>query len=216
MKTLPWFAATLVVLNGCNARLQVHEINATASAGTHINGIPFRTKKTTGMTLWQRQSDGSYRQVETDPLSLTLADPDHLYVLGYEGKALSDATLDVTLDKDNTLTKVNLSSTSHASDAITNAAADTKDVSDQIQTNKTAKATKATALQTALLAADTAHAKAEEALLAYQLAQQDPSTTPTDLLAKKDAARAAQLAANESARLAGLPPYYAGVTPYKL
>lgn len=215
MKVFGLFVLTAgSLLVGCNAKLTVQEISAETPSGAKIDGIPFRSKKTAGATVWQLQPDKTYKEVGAEPIVLTIADPSHLYVLGYQGSALSDATLDVALANDNTLTKVNLASTSHANDAIANTATAAQDVSTQSQTNKTAKITKANAQQTALLAADSAHAAAEEALLAYQVAQQDTTTTATDLLAKKDAARSAQLAANEAARLAGLPPYYAGISPY--
>lgn len=210
MRTPFFLIAAALTLTGCSSRLVVSEISTTESAGKVVDGIPFRMKKHFDVELYELQND---KYVKVATMQYALADPSRLYILGLKGGAMADPTLDLTLDGDNTIKTVALKNVSKGADALKEAGAQLNAVTTAIAAQDTKETTATNAAATAAIAADTAWQEAEVAALEYKIALANPNISEVDLLKAKNKERGAKLKANENARLAGKPPYYADVAP---
>ncbi|HYD37373.1 MAG TPA: hypothetical protein VEA60_07155 [Allosphingosinicella sp.] len=205
----PALAAALV-LAGCSSTLQVKEIGNGVAPGTAVDGIPFRMPKRYTLKLYERTPSG-YQEVHQQPV--TLADPDRLFLLGFESMPLANSTVDFKMNPDNTLQQVGLKSESKGAGALTEVGAQAAAFGKALETEETARATEATTTSTRAIAADKAWQAAEEAQLALDNLLKDASASNDAVLKARNKARSAKLDANEAARLAGRAPYYPDVVP---
>jgi len=194
--------AAVAWLPGCSTQVRVSQLDNGLEAGADVDGLPFRAMRRYKLALY-RLVDGKYVQVQADKGAATLPDPDRLYVLQMRGMPLSDDTVTVTLNEDNTIRKLVVDSKGkdkEAADALSKAIGD-------VDASRTASET----------AAETATATAEAARLAAQKARLDAETAEVELaalnadataLARKTAENKVanlRLEANQKARKAGLP-----------
>ncbi len=199
-----------ILLSGCASKLEVTEIGNSVAAGSAVDGIPFRVPKRVSLKVYER-TDNGYKLVHSQPV--TIADPDRLFLLGFESQPLSNATVDFKMNVDNTLQQVQLKSESKGAGALTEVGAQAVAVNKAIDDEKTAGATAATAGVQRAIAADKAYQAAELKQLQYDNLTKDAAATAVDLLTAANAARSAKLDANEAARLAGKSAYYPEVLP---
>ena len=197
-------------LTACASQIQVSEIPNDLAPGSTVDGIPFRTPKRFIAVIYEKQN-GGYQEVARKPV--TLPDPDHLYVLGFRSQVLSNATLDLTLNPDNTLQAVSLKSTSTGAAALTAAGTQLSAVATAEQASKKAAAATATTSANLAIAADKAKQVADLATLQHQLLLANPNASAEDLLKAAQKERSAKLDANEAARLVNKPPYFPDVLP---
>ncbi|QGJ18590.1 MULTISPECIES: hypothetical protein [unclassified Polaromonas] len=180
-------------------------LNAVQSPGTEVKGIPFRTKERYQATLY-RLIDGSYHPVEAKDTVVTLANQEQLYLLGLNGSPLSDSTVSVALNPDNTLQSVSVDSKSKGEDALTELSSQAKAISDARDARDTAGKTALNTSEDARLAAMDAKKDAVLAQLALDTLS-DSATLKDRTTAELTLARA-KLVANQKARRAELPlPY---------
>lgn len=203
--------ATAVTLSACSTSLKVSEISNQLPAGSEVNGIPFRIPKRTTMKIYELTDKNGYRLVYSQPV--TIADPNRLFVLGFESLPLANSTLDFKMNDDNTLSTIAVKSESKGADALTELGTQAGAVNTAINTKETAVKTAATSTAAALIAADKAYQAAELAQAQYDDLVKDSATKPVDLLKAANAARSAKLDANEAARVAGKAPYYPDIVP---
>lgn len=190
---------------GCSTNVRVTPLNGTYAPGAEINGIPFRAKERYRATLY-RLVDGSYQAVESNETVVTLANQEQLYLLSLRGSPLSDSTVVVTLNTDNTLASVSVDSKSKGEDALTELSERAKAVSDARDARDTADKTSVNSAEDARLAAVDARKEAVLAQLALD-ALPDSATLKDRTTAELALARA-RLVANQKARRAELPlPY---------
>lgn len=207
-----WLSMALLVVGttGCASKFVVDEIRPSEKPGTVINGLPFKVPKRYVAEVYEKQADGYHRMAE---LPVTIPDQQRLFVLGFQSQTFSNATVDTQVNPDNTLSQVSLTSKSTGQATLTALGTQINTLATAQQAKKTADAASDTAASTAAIAADKAKQAADLALLLYQNAQAKLDTTAVDLLKAAQAARSAQLDANEKARLAGKAPYFPDVVP---
>lgn len=193
--------AVAVLLAGCSTQVSVKELDLqTVKAGDAVDGLPFRTLQRYQLDMYRRDGD-QYVKVQQDQRMATLADLKHVYVLQMSGMPLSNDTVGVTLNKDNTIKKISVDikgQNKEALDKLTSFAG-------EIDAGKTAKAT----------AAETATSGGEALRLASLQAQQTADLAALELAALPADASAltrktaenklvlAKLTANQAARKAG-------------
>jgi hypothetical protein len=211
-------------LAGCASQIKVAEIPNGLPAGSVVEGIPFRTPKRFIAEIYEKQG-GNYKRVAEIPV--TVPDPDHLYVLGFCSQIFSNATIDLSLNPDNTIQTISLKSEQKATAAATAASTQVSAVTEALKSRQKAVADAAKAAADAAkaaaesattaaglaIAADKAKQAADLATLEYQLLLADPSATETQRLIASQKERSAKLDANEAARRARKPPYFPDVTP---
>jgi len=151
---------------------------------------------------------------------VTLPDPDHLYLLGFESQVLSNATVDLALNPDNTIQQISLKSESRGGAALKEAGAQLNATATALQSlskaeavAETNKETMATTKAGLALTADKAKQAADLATLEYTVLQANPNASPLDLLKAAQKERSAKLDANEAARRANRVPYFPDVLP---
>jgi hypothetical protein len=203
-------AFIVIGITGCAAKLVVSEIKPGENPGTVVNGLPFKVPKRYVAEVYEKQA-GGYSMVAELPV--TIADQKRLFVLGFESQTFSTATVDTQVNLDNTLSQVSLTSKSTGQATLTALGTQINALANAQMAKKTGEAGTETAASTGAIAADKAKQAADLALLIYQNAQAKSDTTAVDLLKASQAARSAQLDANEKARLAGKPPYFPDVVP---
>jgi hypothetical protein len=201
------FAASLA---GCASEILVKEIPNDLAAGSDVDGVPFRVPKRFLAVIYEKRDKGYFKLAE---LPLTLPDPDRLYVLNFKSQVFSNATIDIAANADNTLQQVSLKSAASGAAALTALGTQVNAVATAQQARKTASTTADTTSANLTIAADKAKQAADLALLQYQNLAAKPDTSAVDLLKAAQAARSAQLDANEAARLAGKPPYFPDIVP---
>lgn len=208
----PSIFAMLAVIGmaGCASKLVVTEIAPGAKPGTVINGLPFKVPKRYIAEVYEKQATGYQKVAE---LPVTIADQKRLFVLGFASQTFSTATVDTQVNADNTLSQVSLTSKSTGQATLTALGTQIDALATAQQAKKTAEAASETGAASAAIAADKAKQAADLAILLYQNAQAKSDTTAVDLLKAAQAARSAQLDANEKARLAGKGPYFLDVVP---
>jgi hypothetical protein len=216
--------AVFLCLAGCSSQIKVTEISDKLPAGSDVEGIPFRTPKRFIAVIYEKQSLG-YKQVYEMPV--TLPDPDHLYLLGFSSQMLSNSTIDLSLNTDNTIQTISLKSEQKATAAATAtgtqiAAATTalqarqKTAADLAKADADAAKAAAEATTTAAtlaIAADKAKQAADLAAIELQVVRDDPNSTTGQRLTAQYKLRSAMLDANEAARKAGRPLYFPEVIP---
>lgn len=200
----------IVLTTGCASKLVVSEITPGEAPGTVINGLPFKVPKRYIAEIYEKTADG-YKWAADVPV--TIADQKRLFVLGFKAQTFSTATVETLVNQDSTLSQVSLTSKSTGQATLTTLGTQINALATAQQAKKTGEATSTTAASTADIAADKANQAADLALLLYQNAKAKSDTTDVDLLKAAQAARSAQLDANEKARLAGKSPYFANVVP---
>lgn len=209
-----WLSISTVLLvaltTGCASKLVVSEITPGEAPGTVINGLPFKVPKRYIAEIYEKKADG-YKWVADVPV--TIADQKRLFVLGFKAQTFSTATVETLVNPDSTLSQISLTSKSTGQATLTTLGTQINALATAQQAKKTGEATSVTAASTADIAADKAKQAADLALLLYQNAQAKSDTTDVDLLKAAQAARSAQLDANEKARLAGKSPYFPNVVP---
>ena len=185
---------------GCSTNLIVKDVSPSANVpvGT-LDGIPFRIPVDQKVTVYLLKDDlttgDSY--VEVASTIQPIADQGRLFSVGMKGKAFATATLHAIEAQDNTLTKVELTTTNNTSavtDSVTGAlAANT--------TNAASKATAATTAKTTALTNANAILTADKAVLDAQSAIDAlPSDTPPETLAYYQQILASAKAAAAAAR----------------
>ena len=216
-----WISVLLAsALAGCSTSIQVSSLGD-VKVGGRVDGVPFRVPKRFTAVIYEKRPEG---YIEVHRMPVTVADPEHLYLLQMKGQPLSNATVEVLANPDNTLQQVSVKSASTFSAALTatgaslNAAATAQEAKEKKEaTAATAAATAGTAAATATssasIAADKAKQAADEAQLDYDLLLAKTDATPAALLAAKNKARSRKLDANEAARLANKPAYFPDVIP---
>jgi hypothetical protein len=207
-----------LTLGGCSSQILISDIPNDLAAGSEVSGIPFRMSKRFVATVYEKRKNGYQKIAEN--LVVTIPDPDHLYVLGFRSQVFSTASIDLTLNADNTIQKVILTSESKGAAAITaastqlNAIAAAEQARAKASTAATAAATSSVTTAAGLaIAADKAKQTADLAALQYQVLSASAKATPEELLKAQQRERSTKLDANEAARLAGKAPYFPDVYP---
>ena len=110
MRTLTCLLCVILLsLTGCAAQIVVTEIGNNVEPGEAINGFPFRIPKRFEVVIFEK-SDQGYQEVKTKPIPVTIADPDRLFALNFKSQMFSSATMEVTVNPDNTIQEVTLTS----------------------------------------------------------------------------------------------------------
>ena len=200
----------LPLLTSCASQIVVTEIGNKLEPGEPVNGFPFRIPKRFDAVIFEK-SDQGYRELSAIPV--TIADPDRLFALNFRSQLFSNGTMEVTVNPDNTIQQVTLTSKSTGGATLTALGTQINGLATAGRSGKSAESAAETAQASALLAADKARQGADLAILQYQTALANSGATPIDLLKASQAMRSAQLNANEKARLAGRPLYFPGVMP---
>lgn len=224
----------LALTSACGATtLKVSDIS-TLKRGDPMNGLPFRMRRPYTVRVFERQGDGSYKQVLVQ--AQDLPDPDHVYTVAAEADSQSARTLEVKLREDSTLDTVHVKSDDKTADAVSAATTQASAIAGAIQSYESTKAD----AQIAALKSQIELAKQQQALTdarsapgeqhqtnliaalmarqAAEAAQRALDALPPDATASAhgDAAAALRLAevkANQAAQKAGLPLPYPGVGP---
>lgn len=207
----------LLALPSCASTVSSEEIRTDLSAGTPVNGIPFRVRDRLTLELYKKSEKG-YELVNTQ--LATMADPGKLYVLNFSGQMLADASVKFEQLADGSLSTVKVGSTPKATEAVTGIAAgvDTFVATDTaLKAAKKAAADKekadaAAALATATAATDAAAAQNLSAaeliyaaqVLELQLAELPAEAKPSERRALEGQVAAAKLRAKTAAAKAGL------------
>ncbi len=208
MRTVSYLLCLQILfLAGCASQLVVTEIGNNVEPGESINGIPFRVPKRFEVMIFEK-TDYGYEEMKTKPLPITIADPDRLFALNFKSQPFSSAKVAVTVNPDNTIQEVSVTSTSTGAKTLTALGAQIDSLATVEQTRRSVEKGAETATATALLAADKAKLAADLATLQYQIIRAKSSASPVDLLKASQAERTARLNANEKARLAGRSPYF--------
>ena len=211
IRTAPAFALAALLLASCASSLHVTEIRNDAPAGTKVDGIPFRVPRAYTVKLYQLRSDKNlYTPVaNAPPMSVTAPNMGHLYVLGFEGQPLSNPTVSLTLNSDNTIQNVSLSSSPSGQAALTAISTQMTAVNGAFTTNHTAKNS-----------ADTAYAATVTAYYTAMQAYCKASTaSPLDRDAVRTAAagvKASEITYNqarETANASDTPPFSRLIDP---
>jgi hypothetical protein len=206
LEKLALLAACMVaaLLGGCSTQVRVSELDNALTAGSEVNGVPFRAMRRYKLALYRLTPEGKYVHVQADKGTATLPDPERLYVLQMKGQPLSDDTVTVTLNPDSTIKKLVVDvkgKDKEGLDAITKAIGDV----DAARTAKdTAAETSTTTGEAARLAAQKARFDAEVAELELAALPADASAV-TRRLAESKVANL-KLEANQKARKAGVSP----------
>lgn len=203
-------AIVVLGLSACAAEIKVTEISNDLPPGSAVDGIPFRMPKRFVAVIYEKQKNG-YVEMTRQPI--TVPDPDRLFLLGFEGQPLSNSTIDLTLNPDNTIQQVSLKSTSTGAAALTAAGAQLNAVASAEAARQKAATTATTTSSNLAIAADKAKQAADLAALQHQVLLANPAASATDLLTATQKERSTKLDANEAARLAGKPPYFPDVFP---
>jgi hypothetical protein len=207
--TMAWLFL-VACLTGCASEILVSEVSPNLAPGSQVDGIPFRVPKRFTAVLYEK-SDKGY--VPVAKLPVTIADPDRLYVLNFKSQLFSNATIDITAYTDNTLQQVSLKSTSTGAAALSALGSQINSVATAQEARKKSSAAAETSSANLAITADKAKQAADLAMLQYQNLLAKPETSSEDLLKGSQKARSAQLDANEAARLANKPPYFADLIP---
>src|ERR1700687_231521 len=200
-----------LLIGGCASEMQGTQIANDLSPGQGGEGIPVRIPKRFVAQVYEKRDKG-YEMV-ADPQYFTVPDPNRLYLLGFSSQPLSNATVELALNGDNTIQQVSLKSQSMFANALTATGTQINALAKAQQTREQTEKATATTSASLLVAADKADEAAQLASLQYHLLLSSPSASPEDLLKAKLKERSAKLDANEAARLAGKPPYYPEVLP---
>lgn len=204
-------AALAVLLPACSGKIIVKEIGNDLTPGTAVEGIPFRSAKRFTVKIYEKSGADTYAFV--DEKQVTLADPTRLFLLGFQSDPLANPTFDVILNADNTIQQVALKTESKAQSALNALTGQVTALTTAETERRTTSTTNATAAANAAIAADKAKQAADVASLEYQVLQATANASALDLLKAEQKERAAKIAANEAARLAGKPPYFPDVSP---
>jgi hypothetical protein len=210
MKRFHLAVMAVLGLGGCAAEIRVSEISNELPPGSAVEGIPFRTPKRFTAVIYEKQKGG---YVEMTRQLITVPDPDRLFLLGFRGQPLSNSTIDLALNPDNTIQQISLKSTSTGAAALTAAGAQLNAVATAEAARQKAGTTATTASSNLAIAADKAKQAADLAALQREVLLANPAASATELLAATQKVRSAKLDANEAARLAGKPPYFPDVFP---
>lgn len=224
MRRLTLLVAMATTLTGCAASLEGGSVDALPAAGSAVDGIPYRLRDQLVVEVYKLTDEGYVpvgKQVEM------LADPTRLYMLNFDGKALSDAGLKIEQRPDGTLVNVGLTSTGKTAEA---AAAVSSGIDALVAAEKTladirkaevaatdAEDAKAKALLTASAQEQATlaqnqlaalRARDEVVRLQRKLAEDRQDLKPSEAFAAESAIRVAKMQANTAAVLTGLPiPY---------
>lgn len=219
-------AIVLLLTASCSSKLVVHEIDGpNVKARVALTGIPFKTKKTYQVTMYELQ-DGAYVPVITE--QHLLADLEKVYSLNFKGAAFADSTAKVVLNDDATINEIDLSSTDKTAEALEALSAQgvavATAVRDRVDARKKATQDREAALQAELnaqeKAAETALVTQEDSeltavkaenlakLALAQFAALESDATPAEVVLAENKVIEAMRQANIMARRAGLPlPY---------
>ena len=176
-----------------------------------MDGIPFRVPRAYTVKLYQLKSDKSvYTPVaNAPPMSVTAPNMSHLYILGFKGQPLSNPTVSLTLNSDNTIQNVSLSSSPSGQAMLTAIGAQMTAVNGAFTTNHTAKNT-----------ADASYASARTAYYTAMQAYCKASTaSPLDPDAIRTAAAGVYASevtynqARETANASDTPPFSRLINP---
>lgn len=196
-----------ICLTGCASQIKVSEIRNDLPAGSEVDGIPFRTPKRFIAVIYEKQKENGYQEVGRIPVALP--DPDRLYVLGFSSQMLSNASIELSLNPDNTIQTLSLKSEERATEAVAAASAQINSTVAALHAREKALTSAATSEASLTIAADKAKQAADLAILQLELI--DPNATREARVMAEQKARSAKLDANEAARLAGLPPPFKDV-----
>jgi hypothetical protein len=202
-------AALALLAAGCSAEVDVVELPPLEPGKTHavIDGIPFRVHERYELAVWQRQPDGTFKQVHQERRSAP--DQDRLFVLRYTGMPLSSATAEVKLGSDGTLSLVKLSEVdTQVPEALSEVATQLTAVETARTTRETAEETEAAAGRTAKLDYYTALKEALDQADVLAALPPDDATR----LGEERKLKLLQITANYKAAAAGLAPPFPGIT----
>ena len=191
-----------LLLAGCSTKVQVEQLDNQLTAGSTVDGLPFRAMRRYKVSLYQLV-DGEYVQVQADKGAATLPDPDRLYALKMSGMPLSDDTVTVTLNDDSTIKRLVVDVKGKDKEAVE---ALTKAIGD-VDTARTARETGA---ETATATGEASRLAAQKGRLDAEVAEVELAALPADAtpVARKNAENKVanlRLEANQKARKAGLP-----------
>ncbi|MFT4102243.1 MAG: hypothetical protein QM674_14640 [Burkholderiaceae bacterium] len=195
---------TAVALPGCSAMISTSELEPNADT---IDGVPFRVRERFVVEVYQK-TDKGYTSVGSDIRSLP--NPNRVYLLRHKGQAFADSDSKLTLRDDGTLTTVDLNATPKAGDVASTIGDSVQSLAKQVGDLRTARATAATAKETATQAGEQSDLDYLDAYNAALVSDQQLSELGADenasvVLAKRNEVHAAKLKANVMARRAGLP-----------
>lgn len=212
MRKLTWtLLITIFGLSGCASEIKVTQMSNDLKPWDTVDGVPFRVPKRFKAQVYEKRDKG-YEKVGDEQL-FTIPDPDRVYVLNFKSQVLSNATVDLAFNPDNTIQQVSLKSQSMFAGALTAAGTQLNTLAKAQQAKEQGEKTAATSSASASITADKAQQAAQLASLQYQLLQANPNASAEDLLKAKLKERSAKLDANEAARLAGKDAYYPDVLP---
>lgn len=190
------------LLAGCSTQVRVSELDNALKPNSDVDGVPFRAVRRYKVQLYHLEN-GKYVPVQADKGAVTLPDPDRLYVLHMRGMPLSDDTVTVSLNGDNTIKKLTVDVKGKDKEAIDALSTAIGDVDQARSARQTGRETETTTGEVARLAAQKARQDAEIAEL--ELAALSPDATAVIRKTAENKLANARLEANQKARKAGLP-----------
>lgn len=195
--------------SGCSTKIKVSQLDPKLAKNAVVDGLPFRTKERYYIKLY-RLNGLTYEPVDTKSHTADLANLDQLYVMRIVGSPLSDGTVTIKLNEDNTLGSVKVESTSKGQDALKALGQAEKDIAEAEESRNKKEDDQATATENERVASEDKILAALTAKHDYELAVQKLaalSETAT-ILERTEAEQLIEknrLIANNKARQAGLP-----------
>jgi hypothetical protein len=210
MKSLIMISLAALLTASCSASMPAGPLTQDLKTETEIDGIPYRVTKRFTAVLYQKQDDGTYKEV--DRQYVTVADPKHLEVIGFEALPLSSGNVSISFNEDNTLKEASLTSASTAATALTQSGQAVTTVVNQLETSETAKDNRKTAETAATSAKYALVRKAIVSCQAWQKAvieldalSTDPSASAAALFDARKKAELAMFDASTTAAEANVP-----------
>ncbi len=196
-----YLCALVVFLVGCSTQISVKELDLEkVRSSDAVDGLPFRMLQRYKVHLYRRDGD-QYVKVVQDVRMATLADLEHVYVLQMNGMPLSNDTVGVTLNTDNTIKKISIDIKGQNKEALEKLTSLAGDIN-------AATIAKATAAETTISGGEALRLASLQALQAADLAALELVALPAEAsaLVRKTAENKlalAKLTANQAARKAG-------------
>ena len=204
--------AALALASGCSTTVSVENLSSNLEAAFKVDGIPFRAKERYRVRLYKLEG-GKYQEVEVKDTFATLANQDQLYVLKMKGAPLSDGTVKVKINPDNTLSFVSVDSTSRGQDVLTELGKGAKSIAAAEAARDTARSTADKGAEVGVVATEDSRIAALDAQRDALLAQLEfealaTGASPLDRAKAEQKLIRARVLANQKARRAELPlPY---------
>lgn len=193
----------------CSTTVSVTSISPTLEPGSQVDGIPFRTKEHYVLKLYKLDG-GKYVPVDTKDTIAPLANQDQLYLLRMKGSALSDGTVKIALNPDNTLSNVKIESASRGQDLLSELGKSMKSLSTAESSLENARSTAVKGIENGLVANEDLHIAALDAQRDAILAQLELDSLPSnssiiDRTKAEQKLIRTKLIANQKARRANKP-----------